>query len=59
LPSSLLRPKVQGSYLLFQTVTHIAWMWEASTTITEVTNGCPQFCKADVRSIPWSNLVML
>jgi hypothetical protein len=24
LPSSLLRPKVQGSYLLFQTVTHIA-----------------------------------
>ena len=24
LPSSVLHPKVQGSYLLFQTVTHIA-----------------------------------
>lgn len=59
LPSSFLHPKVHGSYWLFQTMTNVSCIWEAPTVITEVACGYPQFCEADVRSIPWSNLVLL
>jgi hypothetical protein len=56
--SSFLQPKVQGSYWLFQAVTSVACIWEAWAVIIEFAYGCPQFCKADVRSVRWSILVM-